>query len=56
MKNGKMKKIISAGYRIGMKVLPACAMAMAVININTTSCWIHGQATPPEALKSYRKF
>ena len=56
MKNEKIQKIVSAGYKIGMKVLPFCAMAVAVININSTGCWVNGQPTPPETLKRYRKF
>lgn len=49
-------KIISIGYKIGMKVLPLCAIAMAVININSTSCWLQGQPEPPSSLRKYRKF
>ena len=56
MKNEKIKKLISAGYKFAMKALPVCAMAMAVINANSTSCWLNGQPTPPESLKKYRKF
>lgn len=56
MKNKTIKKMISLGYKIGMKVLPLCAMAVAVINTNTTSCWMHGQPVPPKSLKKYRKF
>lgn len=56
MKNEKIKKIISIGYNIGMKVLPLCAMAMVVINSNSTSCWLYGQPEAPKTLRKYRKF
>ena len=56
MKNKNLKKLISMGYKMGMKALPFCAMAMVVINANSTTCWLNGQPEPPAALRKYRKF
>lgn len=56
MKKLNFKKIVSICYKIGLKALPICAMAMVVINSNSTSCWMSGQPEPPKSLKQYRKF
>lgn len=39
-----------------LKIVPACAALMLIINSNSTSTILNGQPEPPKSLKKYRKF
>lgn len=51
-----MKKIYAKVISILVKAIPVCATLMLIINSNSTSTTINGQAEPPKGLKKYRKF
>lgn len=39
-----------------LKLVPVCAALMLIINSNSTSTSLNGQAETPKGLKKYRKF